>query len=119
MDIFSELSRALMPGTKVIKVSGWQAAKKYPIPRDCEVIMVDSDPDSDYIYMKKTDINGAEDFQRYQIIEDPVPEFDPEKYVTVNDFKNFKEEILNGFNSLKQSITAGTANVSKSNGSNR
>ena len=121
MAILDSLNQALMPGGRVIKVDGWQAAQKYPLPRDCEVIMLDSNPDADYIYMKKTDINGAETFERYMIEADPVPSFDPEKYVTIDDFKNFKEEILNGFNSLKQTIDgSGTgSNVSKSTYGNK
>ena len=122
MAILDSLNQALMPGHRVIKVDGWQAAEKYPLPRDCEVIMLDADPDVDYIYMKKTDVNGAESFARYIIEEDPVPKFDPEKYVTINDFKNFKEEILNGFNSLKQSIDGAAGNTyssAKSGNSNK
>ena len=120
MDILSELNRALLPGTRGIRVNGWQGADKYPMPRDCEAIMLDSDPESDYIYMKKTDNNGVETLARYQIIEDPIPTFDPSKYVTENEFKEFREEILNGFNSLKQSITSSSGNTySKSNGNNK
>ena len=119
MDILSELNRALMPGGRVIRVNGWQEAEKYPLPRDCEVIMLDSDPNDDHIYMKKTDVNGASTFERYAIIEDPVPKFDPSKYVTIDDFKNFKEEMLNGFNSLKQSVTTSIGTNSKSNGSGK
>ena len=117
MAILDNLNQTLFPGHRVIKVDGWQAAEKYPLPRDCEVVMLDTNPDVDYIYMKKTDTNGAETFARYLIEEDPIPKFDPQKYVTVDDFKNFKEEILNGFNSLKQSITA--AGTAKSSGNSK
>ena len=119
MVFLDNINQALMPGQKVIKVDGWQAAKKYPVPRDCEVIMIDSNPDVDYIYMKKVDINGGESFERYMIEADPVPEFDPDKYVTVDDLKKCKEEILNGFTSLKQSIdgSAGSARSSARSGS--
>ena len=120
MDIFSEFNKALMPGNRVIRVNGWEQAEKYPIPRDCEVIMLDCDPDSDYIYMKKTDINGAPTFARYKIKEEPIPKFDPEKYVTVDNFNELRKEMLNEFNSLKQSLP-GTAQTreSKSNSFNK
>ena len=117
MAILDSLTQSLYPGQRVIKVDGWQAAEKYPMPRDCEVVMLDKDPNEDHIYMKRTDVNGAPTFERYLIEADPVPRFDPEKYVTVDDFKNFKEEILNGFNSLKQSIT-GSANSNTKSGGN-
>lgn len=100
------LGQALYPGHREIRVSGWEQAEKYPMPRDCEAVLLDSDPDSDYIYMKVTDSNGGERFARYKIIEDPIPRFEPGKYVTTSDFMSFKEEILNGFDSLKQSIAA-------------
>ena len=106
MDILEGFNQTLFPGQRVIRVNGWQNAEKYPVPRDCEVIMLDTDPDSDYIYMKKVDQNGAPNFERYKIEADPVPKFDPEKYVTVKDFENFQKEILNGFDSLKQSINS-------------
>lgn len=114
MDILSELNRALMPGSRVIRVNGWEQAEKYPIPRDCEVIMLDSDPESDHIYMKKSDVNGSEIVERYLIVEDPIPKFDPEKYVTVDDFKQLKEEMLNGFDSIRQSIAGIGTTTSKS-----
>ena len=119
MAILDDLNQALLPGHRVIKVDGWQAAEKYPLPRDCEVVMLDINPEVDYIYMKKTDINGAEKFARYVIEEDPIPKFDPDKYVTTDDFKNFKEEILNGFNSLKQSITGSNSSNSKSSSNSK
>lgn len=110
MDILSSLSQglnqSLFPGRRVIRVKGYEAAEKYPMPRDCEVILLDDDPDTDYIYMKVTDTNGGEKFARYKIIEDPIPRFEPGKYVTTSDFNSFKEEILDGFDSLKQSISA-------------
>ena len=108
MDIFTELSKSLMPGTRVIRVNGWEEAEKYSMPRDCEVMMLDADPESDFIYMKKIDANGNEKFQRYKITEAPVVKFDPDKYITVEDFKNYQEEnrkfqedILDAINSLK------------------
>ena len=117
MAILDSLNQTLFPGHRVIKVDGWQAADKYPLPRDCEVIMLDSNPDVNYIYMKKTDVNGAETFERYLFEADPIPKFDPDKYVTTDDFKQFKEEILDGFNSLKQSIS-GSVNT-KSGGNSK
>lgn len=110
MDILNSLNNTLFPGHRVPRANGWKEAEKYQLPRDCEVIILDSNPESDYIYMKKVDAAGVETFARYKIVEEPVPEFNPEKFVTVDDFAKFKEEILNGFDSLKSTITA-TANT--------
>ena len=108
MDILNTLTQALYPGHRVIRVRGYQAAKDYPMPRDSEAIMLDEDPAVNYIYMKKVDVNGGEMCQRYKYEEDPVPTLNPEDYVTTQDFKEFRKEVLDGINSLKQSF-AGTA----------
>ena len=122
-NILQGLNQTLFPGHQVIRVNGWEGAEKYPIPRDCEVIMLDKDPESDYIYMKKTDSNGDPITQRYKITEAPVPKFDPEKYLSVQDFKSYQEEnrkfqedILDAIDSLKQSISG---NGTKSNGNSK
>ena len=106
MDILNSLNNTPFPGHRVPRVNGWKEAEKYQLPRDCEVIILDQNPESDYIYMKKVDVSGVETFARYRIEEDPIPEFNPEKFVTTDDFTKFKEEILNGFNSLKSAITS-------------
>ena len=102
MDIFNNLNQILYPGNRVIRVKGYQGAKEYSIPRDSEVILLDVDPAVNYIYMKKVDNNGVEQLARYKFEEDPVPEFDPEKFVTKDDFNAKMQEVLDGINSLKQ-----------------
>lgn len=107
MDILTSLNQAIYPGHRVIRVKGYMEAKKYPIPKDSEVIMLDTDPDVNYIYMKKIDINGAENFQRYLFEEDPIPEFDPEKFITKDEFNHKMEEVLHAIDSLKSDASAG------------
>ena len=113
MDILNSLNSTLFPGHRVPRVNGWKEAEKYQLPRDCEVILLDQSPESDYIYMKKVDAAGVETFARYKISEEPIPEFNPEKFVTIDDFSKFKEEILNGFDSLKSAITTGRTEPSR------
>lgn len=60
MDILNSLSQALYPGHRVIRVKGFQGAKDYPMPRDSEAIMLDEDPATNFIYMKKIDADYAE-----------------------------------------------------------
>ena len=113
-DLFSTANPTLLPGQRLLSVKGgFEAAEKYPTPRDCEAAIFDED--EDYLYIKKTDTNGGVTLTRYRLEEEPIPRFDPKKYVTVDDFKSFKEEILDGFNSLQKSITAGH---NKPNGNN-
>lgn len=108
-NILSGLNQTLFPGHRVIRVNGYPDAEKYPMPRDCEAIFIDSDPSSDYIYMKMTDSNGGSTVARYKITEEPIPRFDPDKYINVDTFKEFQEEtrkfqedILDAIHSLKQ-----------------
>ena len=107
MDLFNSISQAIYPGHRVIRVRGYQEAKDYPIPKDSEVIMIDSDPNVNYIYMKKIDINGGEKFERYLFEEDPIPQFNPEDYITKTEFNQKIEEVLNAINSFKSDAGAG------------
>lgn len=110
MDILNSLNQALYPGHRVIRVKGYKAAKDYPMPRDSEAIFLDDDPAVNYIYMKKVDVNGGEMIARYLYEEDPIPEFDPKKYVTTEEFNNRMEEVINGINSIRESISTTTTN---------
>lgn len=103
MELLNTTNPTLFPGQRLLKVKGTEAADKYPMPRDCEAPLFDED--EDYLYVKKTDTNGGVILLRYKLEEDPIPHFDPKKYVTVDDFNTFKEDILNGFNDLRQALT--------------
>lgn len=104
MELLNTNNTTLFPGQRLLRTNtGYKGAEKYPMPRDCEAPIFDEN--EDYVYIKKTDTNGGIFLSRYRLEEDPIPEFDPTKYVTVEDFSKFREDILNGFNSLKQTIT--------------
>ena len=123
MDLMSSLSaglnQSLFPGHRLPRSNGWQEAEKYPMPVNCEAVILDADPKSDHIYMKVSDTNGGERFQRYRLVEDPVPRFEPENYVTKSDFTNFKEDILNAINSLRQPVTADRSAGNRPNGGSK
>ena len=106
----------LTPGQRLLRAKGFEAAEKYPFPRDCEAVIFDED--EDVFYLKFTDVNGAVTVRMFDYTERPIPKFDPTKYVTVDDFKSFKEEILNGFNNLQQTIAA-NGNRNAQQGNNR
>lgn len=105
MDLLNNINPVLTPGQRLLTAKGYESAEKYPMPRDCHAAIFDED--EDYVYIKRTDVNGGVSIDRYHLELDPIPKFDPKKYVTVDDFASFKEEILNGFNNLQQSIAAG------------
>lgn len=99
----------LVQGQRLITSHGWEGADKMAFPMDCEAAIFDED--DDYCFIKKTDTNGNATLRMFHLEEVDIPRFDPKKYVTVEDFQSFKEEILNGFNNLQQTI--------QSNGSTR
>lgn len=124
-NLLSSLSRglnlSLFPGHRVPRVNGWEGVEKFHMPLDCEAVILDKDPNSNHIYMKYVDQNGDEVAERYRIEPDPVPKFEPDKYVSTNDFnsfvsedRKFKEDVLNAINSLKQSVTANSVNAERS-----
>ena len=102
MDLLNAMNPSLAPGQRLLGVKGYSAAEKYPFPRDCQAALFDEE--EDYVYIKKTDVNGGVTVDRYRLELDPIPVFDPQKYVTVDDFDKFKEEVLNGINSIQRSI---------------
>lgn len=119
MDILSRFDQTFLPGGRVRRLNGWEALKKFSMPRDCEGMFLDVDDSKDYLYMKKTDPDGVETCARYKLTLDMPEEFDPHNYVNVRDFNEFREEIRNGFNSIQQQLS-GNANgdpaTGKSNG---
>ena len=103
MDLTNITNPAILPGQRLLQTNnGWQGAEKYPTPRDTVVPIFDSD--ESYLYIKTTDANGGSSLRRFKLEEDPIPVFDPDKYVTKEDFNALKEEITNGFNSIQQSL---------------
>lgn len=109
MELFNGQTQTLLPGQRLIKVKGYTGAEKYSnsMPRDCEAAMFDED--EDFCYIAKTDTNGCAQLLMFQMTEVEAPVFKPDRYVTKEDFNSFKEDILNGFNTLQQAITAGNA----------
>lgn len=114
MDLSSFTNPTLLPGQRLLFVNGYEAAEKYPLPRDCQAALFDEN--DNYLYIKSTDTNGGIKTTRYRLEEEPIPKFEPNNYVTIDDFSKFKEEILNGINSIQQSINGEPAN--NSNGYN-
>ena len=115
MDLLNSTNPVLVPGQRLLTTdAGYQGADKYPFPRDCEAAIFDKN--EDYVYIKRTDVNGATTLRRFHLEEEPLPVFDPKKYVTVDDLAAFKEEILNGLNSLQSAVNT---NRNSQQGNNR
>lgn len=122
MDILSGFNSDIFPGHRIVRVKSWDEWVRLQVPRDCELIGIDESNEKNYLYMKWNDANNKTVDARYRYEDDPVQEFDPEKYVTVEQFNKLMEEVNNGFDSLRQSITAshtatgGSGNTKSFNG---
>lgn len=118
MDLLNSTNPVLVPGQRLLTTdAGYQGADKYPFPRDCEAAIFDTN--EDYVYIKRTDVNGATTLRRFHLEEEPLPVFDPKKYVTVDDLAGFKEEMINAINSLQQSINNSNRNPQQGNNRDR
>lgn len=117
MNILNGFNSDLFSGHRVIRVNNWEEFKNIQIPPDCELLAI-SGNDDNFLYMK-SNTSGNVVNERYHFELDPVEEFDPKKYVTVEQFNDLKEEISNGFNSIKQSLALTAGNAAKSNSGNK
>ena len=89
--------------TNLIRVNGMESAKAYPANPNSETMLFDEN--DDVMYFKETDVNGYATIRRFRFTEEfDAPKVDPQ-YVTLDEFKRFKEEILNG----QQSVRSETA----------
>ena len=113
--LFTVNSGALLPGQQIPKVKGLEDAKKYPCPPNTEIILLDTDDDS-VLYFRKTDANGYSTVTRHRYYPDPEPtqqELNDQRYITIDAFNKFKEEMLDAINAatrVKQSNRETTTN---------
>ena len=96
----------------LIKIQGGvEAARVYPTKPNSRVAMFDAD--DDIMYIKTTDANNFATVKKFRFYEevDPEPE---DKFVTIDEFNKFKEEMINA----QQSIRTDKYDA-KSNGSSK
>ena len=80
------------------KVNGIESAKQYQMPPNSRVALFDAN--DDIFYIKQTDASGFPLIRKFRFVEEveeplklPIEE---NKYLTVEEFNKFKEELLNG-----------------------
>lgn len=87
------------PGTQqLIKVSGLEGAKAYQMPANSAVALFHES--EDLMYIKTTDGAGFPTIKAFRFEAVPETVETSTRYVTMDEFEKFKEEILNG----KQSV---------------
>ena len=91
-------------GPQLIKVNGLDSAKAYPTVANSTIALFDAN--DDIMYIKSTDASNFPTIRRFRFVEETEPaNEDTEKYVTVEEFNKFKEELLNGKQSVWSSAT--------------
>lgn len=80
----------------LIRVNGIEGARMYPVQPNTRIALFDAN--EDIFYIKSADAGGYATIEPYVFsrMETPAPATDTNKYVTVEDFEKFKEELLNG-----------------------
>lgn len=99
---------ALAP-TQLVKVTGLDGAKAFQMAPNSSVALFNES--EDIFYVKTTDGAGFPTIRafRFEPYEEPTPKV--EQYVTLDEFNKFKEEILNGKQSVRKSTAKSTATV--------
>ena len=89
--------------SNLIRVNGMDSAKAYPATPGSETMLFDEN--DDVMYFKETDINGYSTIRKFRFTEEiDMPK--ETKYVTVEDFEKFKEEILNGKQPVREAAVS-------------
>ena len=79
---------------QIIKVNGIESARAYPTQPNSMIALFDAN--DDIFYVKTTDASNYPTIRRFRFVEESEEAARDEKYVTVEEFNKFKEEMLNG-----------------------
>lgn len=81
------------PGQQLPKVNGMESAKAYPTAPNSTVALFDAN--DDVMYVKSTDASNFPTIRRFRFYEESEQKVEESKYVTIEEFNKFKEEVLN------------------------
>jgi hypothetical protein len=78
---------------QLIRVNGLDSAKAYPmIPNSSVALFEEND---DVMYIKTTDASNFPTIRKFRFKEEPLEVQNTSQYVTLDEFRKFKEEMLN------------------------
>ena len=103
-------------GQDLIRVNGMDSVKAFPTRPNSRYALFDEN--DDVMYIKRTDASNFPTITRYRFIEEdeaPKETFDSTKYLTVEEFNKFKEELFNG----EQFVRSKSGSKSTRNGNER
>lgn len=90
-------------GQQLIKVNGLDSAKAYQTQPNSQVALFDANEDT--MYIKTTDASNFPTIRIFKFSEVTETEIKDERYVTMDEFNKFKEELLNGKQSIRSEQT--------------
>lgn len=109
-----------MPGPQLDKVNGIDSARAFPTKPNSQIALFDAN--EDVMYIKTTDGNNFATIRKFRFIEEPETSQQQadtikmdELFVSKEEFEKFKEEMLNGQQSIRNTKSNNTNNKSKSN----
>jgi hypothetical protein len=92
-------------GDQLKSVNGIEGAKQFPVSANSRVALFDMN--EDIVYIKTVDAGGYPSIRTFRMVEENSAPKEPQ-YVTMEEFMKFKEELLNGKQSVPESTgTAG------------
>ncbi len=96
------------------KVNGIESARQYVMPPNSRVALFDIN--DDVFYVRETDASGFPTIRKFRFVEESETALpaDTNQYVTYEEFNKFKEEILNGQQSIFNAEAAANAKSAKS-----
>lgn len=83
----------LPTGSQLIRVNGIESAKDYPTAPNSMIALFDEN--DDIMYIKQTDASNFPTIRKFRFVEEKEEKPEEVKYVTVEEFNKFKEEMLN------------------------
>ena len=92
--------RQVSQGVDLYRVRGMDGAKQFPTQPNSRYALFDED--EDVFYVKVTDQNNYPiSLKRFCFIEEEEPDPNTPQYVTMEEFNRFKEDVLNGKQSVR------------------
>lgn len=83
----------------LIKVNGIESVRAYTTMPNSTVVLFDANKDT--FYVKTTDASNYPTIRVFNFMEEKIPKIETSEYVTKDEFNQFKEEIINGKQSVR------------------
>ena len=105
-----------IPGPQLDKVNGMDSARAFPMKPNSTIALFDAN--EDIMYIKSTDSNNFATIRRFRFVEEPEAPVLPMNtntgnYVTKEEFDKFREEVLNGQQSVRTNKSNAESNGNK------